>query len=50
MYRVHPMWQRVRELVDGGAIGELLAIQSFFSYRNVDPATSATSPPPVAAR
>jgi predicted dehydrogenase len=37
MYRLHPMWRRVRTLVDEGAIGELLAIQSFFSYRNVDP-------------
>ncbi len=38
MYRVHPLWRRVRALVDDGAIGELLAIQAFFSYRNVDPA------------
>jgi predicted dehydrogenase len=37
MYRLHPMWQRARELVDSGAVGELLAIQAFFSYRNVDP-------------
>jgi predicted dehydrogenase len=37
MYRLHPMWRRVRTLVDEGAIGELFAIQSFFSYRNVDP-------------
>ena len=38
MYRLHPMWQRVRELVTTGTIGELEAIQVFFSYRNVDPA------------
>jgi predicted dehydrogenase len=38
MYRLHPMWQRVRELVDEGNIGELRAIQAFFSYHNVDPA------------
>ena len=37
MYRLHPLWRRVRALVDDGAIGELLAIQAFFSYRNVDP-------------
>lgn len=37
MYRLHPLWQRIRELVSGGSIGELLAIQSFFSYRNTDP-------------
>jgi predicted dehydrogenase len=38
MYRMHPLWQRVRALVEGGVLGELLAIQAFFSYRNVDPA------------
>ena len=37
MYRVHPLWLQVRTLVDDGAIGELLAMQAFFSYRNVDP-------------
>lgn len=38
MYRLHPQWVRVRELVDQGRLGELMAIQSVFSYRNVDPA------------
>jgi predicted dehydrogenase len=37
MYRLHPLWVEVRRLVDDGVIGDLLAIQSFFSYRNVDP-------------
>lgn len=37
MYRFHPMWVAVRRMVAGGVIGELLAIQSVFSYRNVDP-------------
>jgi predicted dehydrogenase len=37
MYRLHPLWQRVRRLVDEGAVGELTTIQAFFSYRNVDP-------------
>jgi predicted dehydrogenase len=37
MYRLHPMWRRVRALVEGGAVGELVAVQAFFSYRNVDP-------------
>ena len=36
MYRFHPQWQRARQLVDGGAIGSLGAIQSFFSYYNID--------------
>lgn len=38
MVRTHPQWLRTRELVQGGAIGELRAIQGFFSYHNVDPA------------
>ena len=29
MYRLHPLWLRAHELVDGGAIGELEAIQAF---------------------
>ncbi len=37
MYRFHPQWQRARRLVDEGQIGELRAVQSFFSYWNVDP-------------
>jgi predicted dehydrogenase len=37
MYRFHPQWQRARELVNTGQIGELRTIQSCFSYRNVDP-------------
>jgi predicted dehydrogenase len=37
MYRLHPMWRRVRTLIDDGAIGELTTIQAFFSYRNLDP-------------
>lgn len=37
MYRHHPQWRRTRELVDGGTIGELRAIQSAFAYYNDDP-------------
>jgi predicted dehydrogenase len=37
MYRLHPQWVRAREIVDSGRLGELTAIQGFFSYRNVDP-------------
>ena len=37
MYRMHPQWQRTRELVQSGAIGELRAVQSFFSFFNDDP-------------
>jgi len=37
MYRLHPLWAEVRRLIADGAIGELRAVQSFFSYHNVDP-------------
>jgi predicted dehydrogenase len=37
MVRFHPQWLRARELVKSGAIGELRAIQVFFSYYNDDP-------------
>ena len=38
MYRHHPQWQRARQIVDQGGIGELRTIHSFFSYFNSDPA------------
>jgi predicted dehydrogenase len=38
MYRFHPQWQRARQIVVGGGIGELRTIHSFFSYFNDDPA------------
>ena len=38
MYRHHPQWRETKELVDGGAIGELRAIHSTFAYYNDDPA------------
>lgn len=37
MYRFHPQWQKAKELVATGQIGELRTIQTFFSYYNVDP-------------
>jgi len=37
MYRLHPQWQRAKQLVDGGEIGQLRTINSFFSYTNRDP-------------
>lgn len=37
MYRLHPQWVRVRGILGEGRLGELVAIQSLFSYRNVDP-------------
>ncbi|HET7678332.1 MAG TPA: Gfo/Idh/MocA family oxidoreductase [Candidatus Limnocylindrales bacterium] len=38
MYRLHPSWLAVRELVASGRIGRLVAVQSWFSYYNDDPA------------
>lgn len=37
MYRLHPSWVAVRELVASGRIGSLRAVQSWFSYYNDDP-------------
>ncbi len=37
MYRLHPQWQRARQLVAEGRIGQPLTINSFFSYFNTDP-------------
>jgi predicted dehydrogenase len=37
MVRHHPQWHRAQELIRSGSIGELRAIQVFFSYFNVDP-------------
>ena len=36
MYRHHPQWQRARQLVVEGKIGELRTIQTFFSYFLLD--------------
>jgi len=37
MYRFHPRWQRMYELINKGEIGSLKTIHSFFSYYNDDP-------------
>lgn len=44
MYRHHPQWQRTKQIVDDGGIGELRAIQSFFSYYNRDPSDIRNDP------
>jgi predicted dehydrogenase len=38
MYRLHPSWEAVRQLVSSGRLGTLQAVQSWFSYFNDDPA------------
>ena len=37
MYRLHPSWIAVRDLVASGRIGRLTAVQSWYSYFNDDP-------------
>ncbi|WP_159518176.1 Gfo/Idh/MocA family protein [Sunxiuqinia indica] len=37
MYRFHPQWEKTYELIQSGAIGNVITVQSFFSYYNVDP-------------
>jgi predicted dehydrogenase len=38
MYRFHPSWLAVKDLVVAGRIGRLVAVQTWFSYYNDDPA------------
>ena len=38
MVRYHPQWLRARDLVRSGEVGDLRAVQGFFSYNNQDPA------------
>jgi len=38
MYRHHPSWVAVLDLVESGRIGRLAAVRSWFSYYNDDPA------------
>ena len=45
MVRFHPQWRRARELVALGEIGAPGAIQTFFSYRLLDPANVRNRPP-----
>lgn len=44
MVRFHPQWARVRELVRGGEVGELRALQTWFSYFNRDEANIRNKP------
>lgn len=37
MYRLHPLWLGVMDLVTAGAIGEVRSVQATFSYFNDDP-------------
>ena len=44
MYRLHPQWVRFKELIDGGEVGELKSVQSFFSYFNRNPGDIRNAP------
>ena len=45
MVRHHPQWRRAREIVRSGAIGEVGAIQTLFTYRLLDPDNIRNKPP-----
>ena len=45
MVRYHPQWRRAREIVRSGAIGEVSAIQTLFTYRLLDPGNVRNRPP-----
>ena len=44
MYRLHPSWEAVRDLVASGRIGRVRAVQSWFSYFNDDPGNIRNAP------
>ena len=37
MVRTHPQWMKARDLARSGKLGRLVAVQSLFTYHNVDP-------------
>jgi predicted dehydrogenase len=45
MVRHHPQWRRAREIARSGAIGEVRAIQTFFTYRLLDANNIRNKPP-----
>ena len=44
MVRQHPQWQKVRDLVRGGRIGEVRVFQMSFGYANLDPGNVRNRP------
>jgi predicted dehydrogenase len=38
MYRHHPQWKKIKELIYSGEIGDLKSINAAFSYHNTNPA------------
>jgi predicted dehydrogenase len=45
MVRHHPQWRRTREIVRSGAIGDVGAVQTLFTYRLLDPGNVRNRPP-----
>ncbi len=45
MVRYHPQWRRAREIARSGAIGDVRAVQTFFSYRLTDAENIRNRPP-----
>ncbi len=45
MVRFHPQWRRAREIVRSGAIGDVGAIQTLFTYRLLDAENVRNRPP-----
>ncbi|MCZ7582074.1 MAG: Gfo/Idh/MocA family oxidoreductase [Deltaproteobacteria bacterium] len=43
MYRVHPQWDVVRSLIDGGAVGKIKALHSQFTFNLDDPSANPAS-------
>jgi predicted dehydrogenase len=37
MYKLHPQWRRVKDLLKVGEIGSLVAVQTYFAFNNRDP-------------
>ena len=44
MYRFHPQWNKAKDLVTAGKIGDLQSIQSAFTYYNDDPENIRNKP------
>lgn len=44
MYRFHPQWQKAKQIVNDGLLGEVKTIHAFFSYFNDDAANIRNKP------
>ena len=44
MYKLHPKWRYARTLLDSGEIGQVQAVQTFFSFDLKDPSNIRNKP------